>query len=503
MKTLSELIRMTPVEKVLGSADVEIKDVTADSRKVVEGGLFICLSGAHVDGHDFVKAAVEKGAAAIVASRDIDVPSSVTAVYVKDTRKAMEDMVPFFFDYPTRKMRMIALTGTNGKTTTTHVAAHILHHAGHKTGVIGTIHALIGDKEIPTHNTTPDVIDLDRILARMAEEKVEYVCMEVSSHSLVLGRVAGCEFDDAVFTNLTEDHLDFHKTMDNYAKAKAILFHMVSAKGQTKKGKSAWVNMDDPYAHVMEEGVDDKNICALHTYSMIHPEADLYAHDIHFTGKSSSFKVTYEGKDYDFETRLAGRFNVYNTLGAVGACLSEGVSMETIVEGMRDFKSVPGRFELIDEGQPFTVVVDYAHTPDGLEKILTTAEEITKGRIIVVFGCGGDRDRMKRPIMGRIAARNADIALVTSDNPRTEDPASIVKEVAAGVEEVKKEKPSLSYEVIVDRRSAICRAIELAKPGDIVLIAGKGHENYQILKDKTIHFDDREEARKALKLKEK
>ena len=499
MKKLSDLVTMTAVEKVEGPADVEILDVTADSRKVEKGSLFICLCGAHVDGHDFVDAAVKKGAAAIVASKEISVPASVAVVYVKDTRKAMEDMVPFFFDYPTRKMRMIALTGTNGKTTTTHIAAHILHHVGYKTGVIGTIHALIGDKEIPTHNTTPDVIDLDRILARMAEEKVQYVCMEVSSHSLVLGRVAGCEFDDAVFTNLTEDHLDFHKTMDNYAHAKAILFHMVSSKGQTKKGKSAWVNMDDPYAHVMEEGVEDRTICALHTYSMVHPEADLYAHDIHFTGKSSAFKVAYRGKDYDFETKLAGRFNVYNTLGAVGAALSEGVAMDDIVDAMKDFHSVPGRFELIDEGQPFTVVVDYAHTPDGLEKILTTAEEITKGRIIVVFGCGGDRDKLKRPIMGRIAARNADIALVTSDNPRTEDPNEIVKEVAAGVEEIKKEKPSLEYEVIVDRRSAIRRAIALAKPGDIVLVAGKGHEDYQILKDRTIHFDDREEARKALK----
>lgn len=501
MKNLEDLIRLTPVEKVEGNPNIEIKDVTADSRQVVDGSLFICLLGAHVDGHDFIDSAIAKGASVIIAQKKIDVPASVTVVYVKDTRKAMEDMVPFFFDYPTHKMRMIALTGTNGKTTTTHVASHILRHAGFKTGVIGTIHALIGDKEIPTHNTTPDVIDLNRILAQMADENVTHVCMEVSSHSLVLGRVEGCEFDEAVFTNLTEDHLDFHKTMDNYAKAKAILFHKVSSSSQVKKNKSAWINMDDPYAHIMEEAVEDRSICPVYTYSMLDSKADLFAFDIQFTGKSSAFKVSYNGKIYNFETKLAGRFNVYNTLAAVGAVLPENISMDTIVDAMKDFRSVPGRFEIIDEGQPFTVVVDYAHTPDGLEKILTTAEEITKGRIIVVFGCGGDRDRMKRPIMGRIAAKYADIVLVTSDNPRTEDPVSIVSEVASGVEEIKKKKPALEYEVIVDRQSAIVRAVELAHQGDIILIAGKGHEDYQILKDKTIHFDDREEARKALKEK--
>ena len=498
MKKLAELLEKTPYEKVEGAKDIDILDVTADSREVKEGSLFICLVGAHVDGHRFVQSAAEKGAKAIVASKPVEAPEGVSVVYVEDTRKAMEDMVPFFFDYPAEKMRMIALTGTNGKTTTTHVISHILEEKGYKTGVIGTIHALIGDKELPTHNTTPDVIDLERLLYQMAEEKVTHVCMEVSSHALVMGRVAGCEFDNAVFTNLTEDHLDFHKTMDNYAKAKAILFAMISKEGQQKDNKAAWVNIDDPYAHVMEDAVNPK-VCRLHTYSMLDEKADLYAFDSRFTGKSSAYKVKYQGKVYEVETKLAGRFNIYNTLGAMGAALSEGISMEEVVKSMKTFHSVPGRFELIDEGQSFTVVVDYAHTPDGLEKILTTAQEITKGKIIVVFGCGGDRDKLKRPIMGRIAAENADIAIVTSDNPRTEDPDTIVAEVAAGVKEIKEKKPSLDYEVIVDRRSAIQRAIELAKGDDIVLIAGKGHEDYQILKDKTIHFDDREEARKALK----
>ena len=498
LKKLAELLKVTSYKKIDGLQNIEILDVTADSRQVKEGSLFICLVGAHVDGHQFIASAIEKGAKAIIVSKAVCAPEGVSVVYVDDTRKAMEDIVPFFFDYPAEKMRMIALTGTNGKTTTTHVISHILEKAGYKTGVIGTIHALIGSKELPTHNTTPDVIDLERLLYQMVEENVTHVCMEVSSHALIMGRVAGCEFDNAIFTNLTEDHLDFHKTMDNYASAKALLFQMVSSEDQRKAKKDAWVNADDPYAVVMEKAVDTK-VCALHTYSMEDENAELYAFDSQFTGKSSGFKVKYRGQIYEIETQLAGRFNIYNTLAAMGASLSEGILMKDIVTSMKTFQSVPGRFELINEGQSFTVVVDYAHTPDGLEKILTTAREITGGRVIVVFGCGGDRDKLKRPIMGRIAAENADIAIVTSDNPRTEDPNVIVSEVAAGVKEIKSQKPSLTYEVIVDRRSAIQRAIALASGNDIVLIAGKGHEDYQILKDKTIHFDDREEARNALK----
>ncbi|MBS6412518.1 MAG: UDP-N-acetylmuramoyl-L-alanyl-D-glutamate--2,6-diaminopimelate ligase, partial [Dialister sp.] len=256
--------------------------------------------------------------------------------------------------------------------------------------------------------------------------------------------------------------------------------------------------IDDPYAHTMIEAVNTE-VCPLHTYGMNDSSAELYAYDSKFTGKSSRFKVRYHENDYEVETRLAGRFNIYNTLGAIGAALNEGISMDDAIEAVKDFQSVPGRFELIDEGQSFAVVVDYAHTPDGLEKILGTAREITEGKIIAVFGCGGDRDRMKRPIMGSIAAEHADISIVTSDNPRTEDPEKIIEDVVVGVEKVKKNKPDLYYEVIADRRQAIKRAVSLAKDDDIVIIAGKGHEDYQILKDRTIHFDDREEARNALK----
>ena len=498
MKQLIDLLKATPIERMEGNSQVRIIDVTADSRAVETGSLFFCLRGEHVDGHSFANMAAENGAAAIIAEKKIDVASDVTIIYVADTRKAMEDIVPYFFDYPSKKMRMIALTGTNGKTTTTHIISHILHHVGYKTGVIGTVHALIGDKEIPTHNTTPDVTDLQRILCQMLKENVTHVCMEVSSHSLVMGRVIGCEFDTAVFTNLTEDHLDYHKTMDNYAKAKSILFKMVSGKDQIKDGKSAWINSDDPYAAVMSNAISDPDFCQVSTYGF-NGNPDLKASDVHFSGKSSSFKIQLGEKRYVIKTKLIGRFNVYNVMAAIGAALSEGVDIKDIQAALSDFVSVAGRFELIEEGQSFSVVVDYAHTPDGLEKILTTAKEIAKGRLITCFGCGGDRDKLKRPIMGRIAANYSDVVVITSDNPRTEDPEEIIREIAAGVQDISQHKSNLLYKTVTDRRAAIQYALSIAHNQDIVLIAGKGHEDYQILKDKTVHFDDREEVRKALR----
>lgn len=496
VKLLNDLLKHTAYIKAEGNENQEVVDITADSREVGEGSLFICLCGARADGHDFAAAAAEKGAPVIVAEKKISVPAHTAVVYVKDTRRAMEDLTPYFFDYPARKMRILAVTGTNGKTTSTHIEAHILNRAGFKTGVIGTIHMLIGDKEYPTHNTTPDVVDLEKMLYRMQAEGVTHVCMEVSSHALALGRVEGVEFDNAAFTNLTEDHLDYHKTMENYAAAKALLFKKVSERGQVKGNKSAHINADADYSEVMS-GAVDRAVCRAWTYSIDRP-SDLRAENIRFNANSSEFTLRFEGETYEVRTNLVGRFNVYNVLTAISACLSEGVPMDVILAAVKDFRSVPGRFELVDEGQPFTVVVDYAHTPDGLENILKTAEEIRRGRIIAVFGCGGDRDRMKRPIMGRIGASYADIVIVTSDNPRTEDPDRIVAEVAAGVKE-EALKSGASYEVIADRRAAIRRAIALAQPGDIVMIAGKGHETYQILKDRTIHFDDREEARAAIR----
>lgn len=492
MKTLKDIISTLDVQQVQGNQNVSIQDITADSRAVKPNSLFIALDGATVDGHNYIDKAVDAGAVAVIVSKPVTVPADVCVITVDDTRQAMMVCVPYFFDYPANRMRMVGVTGTNGKTTTTHMIRHILKAQGFKVGVIGTVHIMIGDTSYPIHNTTPDVVDLQHILHQMVQENVEYCVMEVSSHALALGRVSGVEFDTAVFTNLTQDHLDFHKTFENYLAAKCKLFEQVSAPNQVKDNKGAVINIDDSYGYRVMEKTTAPTI----TYSTL-GKGTLNASDVHMSTKNSQYTVNYKGESYPVSMNTTGLFNVYNTLAAIGACLQEGISMEAIDTALKTFSSVPGRFELIEEGQDFAVVVDYAHTPDGLQNILETAKAIKENRIIIVFGCGGDRDATKRPIMGRIAAEYGDKIYVTSDNPRTEDPVQIVKDVEVGVKEALRE--GTSYEVIVDRREAINHAIHGAKAGDIVIIAGKGHENYQILKNETIHFDDREEARKALK----
>ena len=492
MKTLKDIISTLDVQQVQGDQNVSIQDITADSRAVKLNSLFIALDGATVDGHNYIDKAVAAGAVAVIVSKPVTVPDDVCVITVSDTRQAMMVCVPYFFDYPANRMRMVGVTGTNGKTTTTHMIRHILKAQGHKVGVIGTVHIMIGDTSYPIHNTTPDVVDLQHILYQMVQENVEYCVMEVSSHALALGRVSGVEFDTAVFTNLTQDHLDFHKTFENYLAAKCKLFEQVSASDQVKDNKGAVINIDDSYGHRVMEKTTAPTI----TYSTL-GKGTLNASDVHMSTKNSQYTVNYKGESYPVSMNTTGLFNVYNTLAAIGACLQEGISMEAIDTALKTFSSVPGRFELIEEGQDFAVVVEYAHTPDGLQNILETAKAIKENRIIIVFGCGGDRDATKRPIMGRIAAEYGDKIYVTSDNPRTEDPVQIVKDVEVGVKEALRD--GTSYEVIVDRREAINHAIHDAKAGDIVIIAGKGHENYQILKNETIHFDDREEARKALK----
>lgn len=492
MKSLKDIISTLDVQELQGNQDVVIQDITADSRAVKTNSLFIALDGATVDGHNYIDKAIEAGAVAVIVSKPVTVPNDICVITVFDTRQAMMVCVPYFFDYPANRMRMIGVTGTNGKTTTTHMIRHILKAQGHKVGVIGTVHIMIGDTSYPIHNTTPDVVDLQHILNQMVQEDVTYCVMEVSSHALALGRVSGVEFDTAVFTNLTQDHLDFHKTFENYLQAKCKLFEQVSASNQVKGRKGAVINIDDAYGHRVVE----KTAAPTIMYSTL-GNGSLNASDVHMSTKMSQYTVNYNGESYPVSMNTTGLFNVYNTLAAIGACLQEGISMEAIDTALKTFSSVPGRFELIEEGQDFAVVVDYAHTPDGLQNILETAKAIKENRIIIVFGCGGDRDATKRPIMGRIAAEYGDRIYVTSDNPRTEDPIQIVKDVEVGVKEALRD--GTSYEVIVDRREAINYAIHDAKAGDIVIIAGKGHENYQILKNETIHFDDREEARQALK----
>jgi len=493
-KTIKELVARLADVRVIGDENKMIQSMAHDSRKVRQDTLFVCISGATVDGHKFIAQAIKNGAVAVLVEQDVDVPKNITVVRVPDVKAAMHMVVPYFYDYPARKMRLIGITGTNGKTTTSYLLRAILREAGYKVGLIGTIQIMIEDEIQPIHNTTPDVIDLQGILADMAKAEMDYVVMEVSSHALAQDRVIGCEFDTAVFTNLTQDHLDYHKTLENYAKAKARLFDLVSADGQTKGNKSAVINIDDAASAVMLE----HTTCSCLTYA-IHKASDLRASAINVLAKGANFTIAGVFGTMDLKLKITGIFNVYNVLSAVGAALAEKISPQIIQATLEKFTSVPGRFELVDEGQDFSVIVDYAHTPDGLENILHTARQIAKKRIITVFGCGGDRDRTKRPIMGRIAAKLSDVVIATSDNPRTEDPAFILSQVEVGVQEALAGKP---HEKIIDRKTAIFRAIEIAQTDDIVIIAGKGHENYQILKDQTIHFDDKEVARAAIRGKQ-
>lgn len=490
--TIEQLVSVLNNVEVKGDVNKEIEFITHDSRRVRKNTLFVCICGTRVDGNKFIPQAIEAGACAIMTEKDVEVPADITVIKVPNMREAMELAVPYFYDYPGKKMRMIGVTGTNGKTSSTYMLRDILCKAGYKVGVIGTIKIMIEDEEMPIHNTTPDVIDLQEILDKMYKQNIDYVVMEVSSHALDMNRIAGCEYDTAMFTNLTQDHLDYHKTMENYALAKAKLFDSLSAPNLVKSNKNAVINLDDELG---SKTMIEHTKCNLITYG-IKNDAVLKAENVEIKASGASFDVKYKDDCVHFDLKVIGMFNVYNILGVIGVALAEKISFDIIKETLEAFEAVAGRFELVRQGQDFSVIVDYAHTPDGLENVLKTAREIAKKRLIVVFGCGGDRDRTKRPIMGRIAAQLADVVIATSDNPRTEDPEFILSEVEAGV------LPALHgnfHEKITDRRTAIFRAIELAQKDDIVLIAGKGHENYQILKTGTIHFDDKEVAIKAIR----
>ena len=493
MKTIGELAALVKGAEVMGSRDASITGIEHDSRKVGKGGLFVCIPGIHVDGHDFIPQVAGQGAAAILTTRDIEPPEGMAVLKVPELNEALDAIVPFFHDYPAQSMRVIGITGTNGKTTTSYITRAILRNAGFKVGLIGTIQIMVEEETLPIHNTTPDVVELQNLLAMMRDKGMDYVVMEVSSHALDQDRVAGIEFDTAVFTNLTQDHLDYHKTLENYKLAKAKLFGLLSKVGK-KQGKTAVVNIDDGAGETMLANAECRHL----TYA-IHRAADLRAEDISVLPGGARFRLSGDFGSMDLQLRITGIFNVYNVMSAVGAALAEGISPDVIQKALQDFVSVPGRFELVNEGQDFSVIVDYAHTPDGVENVLRTARQIARRHIITVFGCGGDRDRTKRPIMGRMAAELSDTVIATSDNPRTEDPEFILGQVEEGVKEAIGGK---HHECIVDRRTAIFRAVELAQKDDIVVILGKGHEDYQILKDRTIHFDDREVAREAIRGKE-
>ena len=466
-------------ELLKGSIDTEIQKIEYDSRKVSKGDAFVCITGFKTDGHKYALNAVKDGASVIFCERDIEgIEDDVTVIKFENTRKALAHIAAEFYGRPSEKMNVIGVTGTNGKTTTTFLIKSVLDKIGHKTGIIGTIENRIGDKVIPTERTTPESLELQELFKKMADENCNDVVMEVSSHALDLHRVDDIKYNIGIFTNLTQDHLDYHITMENYKIAKSLLF---------ERALNSVINIDDGAGEFMVSKSKGRVI----TFA-IDKDADLKAEDIHISADGVKFKLEYNGKEYPVSLNTPGKFSIYNALGAIGACIIMGIDMNTIIEGLAENKGVSGRFQTVKSKRGFNAIVDYAHTPDGLENILKTAKEFAKGKIITVFGCGGDRDRTKRPIMGEIAGIYSDYCIITSDNPRTENPAQILDDVEPGTK-----KSGCEYTKIVDRREAINYAVSIAKENDLVVIAGKGHENYQIFADKTIHFDDVEEVRKA------
>jgi len=469
--TLSNLLNNINIISKKIISDDEITGITIDSRKIEPGFAFICFEGTKSDGHDYIKSAIEKGAKTIITQKETEDFEGVNVIQVEKGREVIAKLANNFYDFPSRKFKLIGITGTKGKTTTTYMIKSILEQKGLKVGLIGTIESKIGNETLRTSaNTTPDAVELQQLFALMAEEKVDAVVMEVSSHALDLKRVCGSEFDIGLFTNLSQDHLDYHKDFETYFSAKKLLFN------QCKLGIA---NIDSEYGL----RVTKETPCKFKTYA-IDTDADIRATNLVNTAKSVTFDVDNE----KITVKIPGKFSVYNALSAISIAKEFGCTTEEIQAGF-DNVVVPGRSEIVHIDTDYTVMVDYAHSPESLKSILLSTKEYAKGKVISVFGCGGDRDRTKRPIMGRISGEIADFTIITSDNPRTEDPEFILDQVEEGIKEV-----TDNYIRVAERDLAIREALKIAQKDDIVVIAGKGHEPYQILKDKTIHFDDREQV---------
>jgi UDP-N-acetylmuramoyl-L-alanyl-D-glutamate--2,6-diaminopimelate ligase len=479
------LARLAPAVQgeVRGDAETTVTDVVLDTRRVVPGALFCCVPGARVDGHDLAGKALDAGASALCVQRPLDLEAP--QLLVGRVRDVLAPLATAFFDHPSRRLELVGVTGTNGKTTTTFMLEAIFRAAGRIPGVVGTVEVRMGDERRPAVHTTPEAPDLQRLLAEMADAGVQAAAMEVSSHGLALHRVDGTGFRAAIFTNLTQDHLDFHADLDDYFQAKRRLF----TSPFTPLGV---VNVDDPHGRLLTQTAE---VATVTTGTAA--DAQWRATDVAASLDQTSFRVRSPAGSIPVRLRLAGQFNVANALGALAAADALGIGLETAVAGLETLAGVPGRFERVDAGQPFTVLVDYAHTPDSLDNLLRAARAVTGGRVIVVFGCGGDRDRAKRPLMGEIAGRLADMAVVTSDNPRSEDPEAIVAQVAEGVAHTAGPDGFL---VEVDRRAAIRAALAMAGLGDAVLLAGKGHEQGQeFAGGRKIPFDDHVVATEELK----
>ena len=463
-------------QNIGSAANIEITGIAYDSRAVKPGYLFIAIRGFETDGHKYIQNAIENGAAAVIGESD----AACDCPYIKceDSRRAMALAAAEFYGHPERRLKIIGITGTNGKTTTTYLIKQILNLKGERCDLIGTNHIIVGEDVRESIHTTPESLDLFHLFSEMAQSGGKYVVMEVSSHSLALERVYGIEFETAVITNITQDHLDFHKTMDAYAAAKAKLFTM---------SKTAAVNADDSYKDVILKAAKGPVI----TYA-IDAEADVRAENLKMSGRGVIFDLVYKNARREMRLGIPGRFSVYNALAAICACKNIGISDSDIEKGLVLAKPVKGRIEVMHINTPYTVIIDYAHTPDGVENIISAVRGFAKKRIITVIGCGGNRDAAKRPKMGHIAEELSDIAIITSDNPRCEDPMEIIRGILAGM---KKD----NHIVIENRREAIKKAMEIAEEDDIIILAGKGHETYQEINHVKHHFDEREVVKEILK----
>lgn len=476
---LSQILKEIEVLESTVQTDPDITDIVNDSRAVTPGSIFVAVKGFETDGHKYIPQAVEKGAAVVFCEETpaVDVPY----VKVGDCRHALAIGSRNFFDDPSSKLCVIGVTGTNGKTTTTHLLKHTLEQTlGAKVGLIGTNGNMIGEEQLHSEHTTPESRDLQELFAKMLEAGCTHVVMEVSSHSLELERVDGTTFALGMFTNLTQDHLDYHKTMENYAMAKAKLF---------KRCEKSVINLDDPWASVMMKDTTGSVL----TYSAKNDRADLVARDIKYSAAGIKFCVVHEVEIRRVSLAIPGTFSVYNALGVLGCMLQLGVPLKDAAAALDTATGVKGRVEVVPTDGDYTILIDYAHTPDALDNVLRSMKAVTDGRLVAVFGCGGDRDRTKRPIMGKVASEAADFVIITSDNPRTEDPEAIIADILPGV---KKDTPK---KVIPDRIKAIEWAIEHHQPGDVIVLAGKGHEDYQVVGKTKIHLDEREVVADVLK----
>lgn len=482
---LKEVIKGVEVIDTKGNLDIEIDNIQYDSRKVENNGLFICVKGFTVDGHDFIDKALEKGAKAFLVEEDVE-RDGITFIKVKNTRGDMARVADNFYNHPSQRFEVIGVTGTNGKTSITTFLDEILISDNNKVGLIGTIKISDGDKEIESNSTTPESVDLQQCFDKMIDNGCKYCAMEVSSHALALNRVAQTKYKVGVFTNLTPDHLDFHKDLDDYRDAKEKLFYMTT--------NANVINIDDNGGKIIYNNI--KNLdTKCYSYG-IDNEADFMAKNIKIEARGVSYRLITPTYEEDIFVPVPGKFTVYNTLAVIATCYALEIPKEIVIDGLKNTGGVAGRFETISNDTGISVIVDYAHTPDALENVIKTAREFAKNRIITVFGCGGDRDTTKRPLMGDIAQKYSDICIVTSDNPRTEDPKLIIEDILEGLDKTKE-----NYKVVIDRKEAIKEAIEMAQKDDVILIAGKGHENYQIIGKVKHHFDDKEIANEFLNMR--